>query len=132
MGVLFETPVCLLDEFREGNASPAAGHLAFCRPCQARLPQGKRIAAARADSASAQAEVINALEGDGVRGAITADQDVAVTASIRGVPEVAWTAPVPGCGDEVAETVHTLHKRTHAFRLIVTRALRRQGDLCDG
>ena len=38
LGFLFETPVCVLEEFREGNASPASGHLAFSQQCQARLP----------------------------------------------------------------------------------------------
>ena len=131
LGFLFETPVCLVDECREGNVSPGAGHLAFYRQCQARLPQGKRIAAYRADSASYQAELINALEADGVRWAITADQDAAVKGLIRGLREEAWQEPVPGCGYEVAETVHTMHKSTHAFRLIVKRERRRQPDLLD-
>lgn len=132
LGFLFETPICLVDEFREGNVSPGSGHLAFYRACQSRLPQGKRLAAYRADSASYQAALINALETDGVRWAITADQDAAVKACIRGLPEEAWQEPVPGCGYEVAETVHTMNQTTHAFRLIVKRARRRQGDLFDG
>ena len=132
LGFLFETPVCLVDEFREGNVSPVAGHLAFYQACQARLPQGKRIAAYRADSASYQAELINALEADGVTWAITADQDVAVKGLIRGLGEAAWKEPVAGCGYQLAETVHTMNQTTHAFRLIVKRALRRQGDLFDG
>jgi len=61
LGFLFETPVCLVEEFRDGNVSPGAGHLAFYRACQARLPAGKRLAAYRADSASYQAALINAL-----------------------------------------------------------------------
>jgi hypothetical protein len=132
LGFLFETPVCLVDEFREGNVSPGAGHLAFYRACQARLPQGKRLAAYRADSASYQAALINALEADDVRWAITADQDAAVKALIRGLDPETWQEPIPGCGYEVAETVHTLNKSTHAFRLIIKRARRRQGDLFDG
>jgi hypothetical protein len=132
LGFLFETPICLVDEFREGNVSPGTGHLAFYRQCQARLPHGTRIGAYRADSASYQAELINALEADGVHFAITADQDAAVKALIRELPEEAWQAPLPGCGDEVAETVHTMNKTTHAFRLIVKRARRHQPDLFDG
>ena len=98
LGFLFETPVCLVDEFREGNISPGTGHLAFYRACQARLPAGKRLGAYRADSASYQAELINALETDEVRWAITADQDAAVKALLRALPEDAWTEPVPGGG----------------------------------
>lgn len=132
LGFLFETPVCLVDEFREGHVSPGAGHLAFYQQCQARLPHGKRIAAYRADSASYQAALINALEADGVRWAITADQDAAVKTLIRGLDPETWHEPIPGCGYEVAETVHTMNKSTHAFRLIVKRERRRQPDLFDG
>lgn len=124
--------MCLVEEFREGNISPGAGHLAFSRACQARLPHGKRIAAYRADSASYQAELINALEADGVRWAITADQDAAVKALLRELPEEAWTEPVPGCGYELAEAVHTMNKSRTAFRLVLKREIRRQPALFDG
>jgi hypothetical protein len=131
LGFLFETPICLVDEFRDGNVSPGSGHLAFYRACQARMPQDKRIGAYRADSASYQAELINILEADGVRWAITADQDAAVKTLLRELPEASWQEPVPGCGYEVAETVHTMNKTTRAFRLIVKRERRRQVDLFD-
>ena len=127
LGFLFETPVCLHEEFREGNVSPGAGQLAFYRACQARMPKGKRIAAYRADSASYQAELINELEQDRVRWAITADQDVAVQAAFLAIPEAAWQEPEPGCGYELAETGHTMNKTTRAFRLVVKREPRRQG-----
>lgn len=131
LGCLFETPVCLVEEFRDGNVSPSAGHLAFYRACQARLPAGKRIGGYRADSASYQAELIDALEADGVRWAITADQDAAVKALLRALPEDAWTAPVAGCGYELAEAVHTMNKSRTAFRLICKRARRHQLALFD-
>ena len=126
LGFLVETPICLMEEFREGNASPAAGHVAFYRACQAALPEGKRIGAYRADSASYQAELINALEDDGVRWTITADQDAAVKALLRELPEAEWTEPTPGCGYELAETVHSMEKTKVAFRLICKRKDRRQ------
>jgi len=31
LGFLCETPICLVDEFREGNVSPGAGQLEFYR-----------------------------------------------------------------------------------------------------
>ncbi len=71
LGFLFEPPVCLVEEFREGNVSPGAGQRAFYRPCRTRRPVGKRLARYRADSASYQAERINALETDQRRWAIT-------------------------------------------------------------
>ncbi|MGH8549375.1 MAG: hypothetical protein ACRERU_12415 [Methylococcales bacterium] len=50
------------DEFREGNAAPAAGNLEFIRYCEQQLPQGKRIVAVRADSAAYQAAILNECE----------------------------------------------------------------------
>jgi len=43
LGFLFETPVCLLEEFREGHVSPSSDALRFYRHCQQRLPKGKRM-----------------------------------------------------------------------------------------
>jgi len=129
LGFLFETPICLLEEFREGNVPPGAGQLGFYRQCQARLPSGKRIAYYRADSASYQADLINALEADGVYWAITGDQDQAAKEAIRKIPQADWEEPTLGCGYEIAETVHTMARTHQAFRLIVKRELRRQPDL---
>jgi len=129
LGFLFETPVCLLEEFREGNVSPSSDALRFYRHCQQRLPKGKRIASYRADSASYQADLINALEADGVVWAITGDQDHAVKEAIENIPEIDWEEPTVGCGYQVAETVHIMTRTDQAFRLIVKRELRRQPDL---
>lgn len=93
------------------------------------MPAGKRIAYYRADSASYQAELINALESDGVVWAITADQEKAVKEAILNIPPDDWKEPTLDCGYEIAETVHTMARTDHAFRLIVKRELRRQPDL---
>ena len=127
LGVLFETPVCLGDEFREGNVSPGAGH----RACKARMPKGNRMARDQEDSASYQAERINEMEPDQVRWAITADQDVAVKAVIAGLVPAAWQEPEPGCGYQVADTVQTMNQTKAAFRLSIKREERRQPDLFD-
>ena len=129
LGYLFESGVCLLEEFREGNESPGAGHVAFYRQCKERMPKGKRIARFRADSASYQADVINELEEDRVAWTITADQDVAVQKLIRAIPEEAWHRPYPGCEYELAETVHSMEKTKTSFRLVVKREERRQKNL---
>lgn len=131
LGFLFETPVCLVDEFREGNVSPGTGQLEFYRQCRTRLPVGKRVARYRADSASYQAALINELETDQVRWAITADQDVAVKAVIAGVPTEAWQEPEKGCGYQVADAVHTMNQTKAAFRLSIKREARPQPDLFD-
>ncbi len=124
LGFLFETPICLQEEFWEGNVSPGSGQRSFYQRCQARMSSGKRIAFYRADSASYQAELINALEADGVFWALTADQDRAVKEAIQSIPEAEWEEPTVGCGYEVAETVHTMAHTDHAFRLIVKRERR--------
>jgi hypothetical protein len=129
LGYLFEPGICVLDEFREGNESPGAGHVAFYLDCVQRMPEGKRIARFRADSASYQAELINELEGDGVLWSITADQDASVRKLIASIPEAAWQEAFPGAGYEIAETVHSMEKSKSSFRLVVKREERRQQNL---
>lgn len=129
LGFLFEPGICLLDEFREGNESPGAGHVAFYVECVKRLPKGKRIARFRADSASYQAALINQLEADDVLWTITADQDAAIQKLIKSLPESAWQRPYPGCDYELAETVHTMNGTEKSFRLVVKREERRQKSL---
>jgi hypothetical protein len=129
VGFLYETPVCLCDEFREGNVAPAFGQKEFYLECKRRMPDGKRIGYYRADSASYQAELFNQLEKDGVKYAITVDQDKAVKGLIVSIREREWKEPLRGCGYELAETVHCMEKTKKAFRLIIKREVRRQGEL---
>ena len=129
LGFLFESGLCRLDEFREGNVPPQAGQLDFYRQCQKRMPVGKTISRYRADSASDRADLINELEADSVTWTITADQDCAVKAVIAAMAEADWREPVTGCGYEIAETVHSLNKTKKAFRLILKREVRRQPGL---
>ncbi len=121
LGFLYESGLCIYDEFREGNVSPGSGVRGFYRECRARMPEGKRIGRYRADSASCQAALINELDEDGVVYAITAVQDVAVKAEIAAIAQGEWKEPEGGCGFEVAETVHTMTKTSKAFRLVVKR-----------
>jgi hypothetical protein len=129
LGFLYENPVCLLDEFREGNVAPAFGQKEFYLRCKERMPRGKRIGHYRGDSASYQAGLINQLEEDGVKYAITADQDKAVKSAIGLIRSGEWKEPVRGCGYELGETVHCMNGTKKAFRLVVKRERRRQGEL---
>jgi len=129
LGFLYETPLCIYDEFREGNVAPAFGQKEFYLRCKERMPRGKRIGYYRADSASYQADFFNQLEEDGVKYAITADQDKAVKSAIALIPCGDWEEPVKGCGYELAETVHCMNGTKKAFRLVVKREIRRQGEL---
>jgi len=129
LGYLYETPVCLYDEFREGNIAPAFGQKEFYLQCKQRMPWGKRIEYYRGDSASYQAGLFNQLEEDGVKYGITADQDRAVKWAIALIPSGDWREPVKGCGYELGETVHCMNETKKAFRLVVKREIRRQGAL---
>jgi hypothetical protein len=130
-GFLYETPVCVYDEFREGNVAPAFGQKEFYLRCKERMPRGKKIGYYRADSASYQAGLFNQLEEDGVKYAITADQDKAVKTVIGMIGQEEWKEPVRGCGYELGETVHCMNKTKKAFRLVVKREIRKQGELLE-
>lgn len=129
LGFLYEVALCIYDEFREGNVSPQSGQKEFYLECKKRMPVGKRIGCYRADSASYQAEVFNQLEKDRVKYAITVDQDKAVKALMGSIEKEEWKEPVRGCGYELAETVHCMNKTKKAFRLVIKREMRRQGEL---
>jgi len=128
-GFLYEAKLCIYDEFREGNTSPAFGQKAFYAECKKRMPKGKKIKAYRADSASYQAELLNTLEEDGVKWGITAAHDKAVKALINSIEEAMWYEPVRGCGFEIAETVHCMNRTEKSFRMVIKRELRKQADL---
>lgn len=129
LGFLFESELCLYDEFREGNVSPGVGQKEFYLECKKRMPNGKRIANYRADSASYQAELINELDADDVNYSITADMDKAVKGIINRIEEEEWKEPIKGCGYELAEAVHSMEKTKKAFRLIIKRERNKQLDL---
>ena len=131
LGFLYELGICIYDEFREGNVAPAYGHFNFYRECKARMPRGKTIGRFRADSASYQADLVNDLDKDKVKWGITADMDQAVKAAISSIPESEWKEPKEGCGYEIAETVHSMNKTKNAFRLVIKREMRRQGNMFD-
>jgi len=118
VGHLAENGLVIGYEFREGNAAPSSRNLEFMQACAANMPKGKRIKAVRADSAAYQASIFNWCEETGKDFAIGADQDAAVKAAIRAIPENDWTPYQDG---HTAETVHCMNKTRKAFRLIVIR-----------
>ena len=132
LGFLYESNLCIYDEFREGNVAPAFGQKDFYIECKSRMPNDKRIRYYRADSASYQAGLINILENDGVTWAITAHLDSAVNTLIGLIPADKWKEPVEGCGYKIAEVIHSMEKTKKAFRLVIKREIRRQGELFEG
>ena len=129
LGFLFENGICLHNEFRDGNVSPAAGHVGFYNQCKNNMPFRQTIKYFRADSASYQSSLINILEQDNVKWAITADLDSSVKKAIRSIKE--WIRP-QGLDFDVAEVVHCTNKTYKAFRLIIKRECRKQPDLFEG
>ncbi|EQD43073.1 transposase, partial [mine drainage metagenome] len=98
MAAFYETEVFVDDEFREGNISPHAGHVEVYRRGQALAESvGKTVTRVRADSASYNAELINALTADGVQWTITADKNSAVMELIHRIDEKDWV-PVTRSG----------------------------------
>ena len=130
---LKEVPLILEHEFREGNESPGAGNFEFLEKCLAVLPAGKRIKHFSSDSAAYQAEVINLCGEKGITFTIAADQDAAVKALIKQIPQAEWVVFKDKDGEvtdrEIAETIHTMNKTKAAFRLIVLRWRNPQLDL---
>ena len=129
LGFLFENGICLHNEFREGNVSPAFDRVGFYNRCKNNMPFRQTIKYFRADSASYQSSLINILEQDNIKWAITADLDSSVKKAIRSIKE--WIKP-QGLDFDVAEVVHCTNKTYKAFRLIIKREHRKQPDLFEG
>lgn len=134
LSCLYELGLILDDDFRDGNVPAGSGALEAIIRCDKKMPEGKRIAYYRGDSASFQAKVINycfLLERYGKKKlfTITADKDVAVMAAIKAIPEKEWQRYKDD--RELAETVHTMSKTTEAFRLVVQRWPKKQAELFD-
>ena len=129
LGFLFELGLALGDEFRDGNVPAGARALEFLKLCQRKMPKGKRIGYYRSDSAAYQAGVINHCFEDKVLFTITADQDKAVKEAIKAIRKEEWRKHERD--KEIAETVHSMNGTKEAFRLIVQRWPKVQGELFD-
>jgi hypothetical protein len=127
IGHLAEAGVIIHEEFRDGNVAPATDNLGFLQACEARLPQGHRIAQVRLDAAGYQAELFNYCEDSGKTFAIGGRLDAATQRAIAEIPQAAWKR-YADCA--VAETVHSMNETKKPFRLIVVQYLR-QAELFD-
>lgn len=129
LGFLFELGLAIKDEFRDGNVPAGSGIAEFLKSCCEKMPPGKRIGYFRSDSAGYQAKAINYCADNGILFSITGDKDSAVIKSIKTIKETEWEEYQKG--RQIAETVHTMNDTKEAFRLIVQRWPKRQGDLFD-
>jgi hypothetical protein len=118
VGHLAENGLVIGDEFREGNQTPSSRNLEFLQYCESQLPEGKRIKAFRADSASYQAEIINYCHNEGIDFAIGGDKDKAVMSQINSIPQSEWRVYQNGF---ISEFVHCMNKTERSFRMIAIR-----------
>jgi hypothetical protein len=127
-------PCCSYTRFHGGNAS-AQTDIREATRHTVKLPaeQGRSLGYFRSDSAGYQATLTNDLNRTSITYTITADLDSAVRGAIGAIPEGRWQrfADRDGfqTGRDVAETVHTMEKSDHAFRLVVWREQVTQPDL---
>ncbi len=134
LGCLYEPGMILDDEFRDGNVPAGFGALESMKRCDKKMPEGKRIAYYRGDSASYQADVINYCFLEDKYGkkklfTITADKDEAVMKAIKAIPAKEWQYYKDD--RQIAETIHTMERTTEAFRLVVQRWPKKQAELFD-
>lgn len=132
LGFLAENGLCIYDEFREGNESPAVRNLEALRSSIKKMPNEKKIKRFRSDSAGYQAEVINECEKEGIIFSITADMDSAVKSVIGTIKPKKWEilrdTDGRNMGREVAEAIHCMNKTKKSFRLIVQRWKKSKND----
>jgi len=134
LGFIPELDLCCGYEFREGNVPPQDKNYEFTKEIVGRVKQsGKRIKKFRSDSAGYQAKLINFLNAEIIKYTITADQDEAVKEAIRKIKEGDWKRLKDRGGintdREYAETIHSMKKTDHSFRLIIQRWKNPQQDL---
>lgn len=131
----------LHDDFRNGNASPGSEALPFLKETLAQLPPEVEEINVRSDSAWYQAELLDYCQDHHYGFCIGADRDEAVKQAMETVREEDWQPlhlcadlgdPEPYVREWACETVHTLNKSKHAYRLIIIRKERLQDDLFYG
>ncbi|MFH1258388.1 MAG: IS1380 family transposase, partial [Elusimicrobiota bacterium] len=124
LGFVPELGICVGHEFREGDVSPSTRNCEFARGIIDFVDStGKKIKFFRSDSAAYNSEVFNYLNGQGIRYGITVDKDSAVKEVIEMIKEWKVLKDKDGrdTGREYAESVHSMNKTDHSFRIVVQR-----------
>ena len=136
LGGSLELGLFVGSRFQQGNAVPQADLVSFIHDdCLKNMPG--TFNTIRSDSAAFNSEVINYCFKQNLRFSITADHDVAVMEAVAKIPESEWYQGKNDDGSvasyQVAETVHSLDKTTHSFRLVIKRMKdAHQQDLFNG
>jgi hypothetical protein len=127
--------LCLLGEFRDGNASPASDILEHLKYANRLIKKsGKLLEKFRSDSAAYNHKIFDYCVKEGILFYVVADHDSAVMAAIKDIPETDWKPHYDKDGSrttdkEYATTVHVLNASSNAFTLVVQRWLNPQMDL---
>ncbi len=124
LGFVPELDICIGYEFREGNVSPATKNCEFAQGIIGFVDStGKAIKYFRSDSAAYNSAVFNYLNGRGIMYGVTIDQDSAVKEVIKMIKEWKVLKDKDGhpTGREYAESVHSMNKTDHSFRIVVQR-----------
>lgn len=125
LGFLKEIPINVYANFQTGNTSPASGIDQAVKYVDQLMPKGKRLACIRSDSAGYQHKVMNYCHDHHIHYTITASFDRAVKACIASISDDQWQPLLDQAGQptdrEFAQTVHTMNKTNHSFRLIIQR-----------
>lgn len=135
LGFIPELDWCCGYEFRAGNVAPQDKNYEFTKGIMELVKGvGKTIKRFRSDSAGYQARLFNYLNGEGAKYTITADQDEAVKGLINQLSEGgSWKEVNNRDGiktdREYCETVHSMEKTGHSFRLVVQRWKNPEQDL---
>jgi hypothetical protein len=136
-----ETGMLVHDEFRQGSVSPQSNALGFLKESAAQLPEGVERIYVRSDSAWYQAALLDYCQEQGYGFAVTADLDEAVKGALLEAsgraPWIPLDAPGEDCGEDAlrqwaCEWTHTLNGSSQAYRMVLLRRERHQGDLFEG
>jgi hypothetical protein len=128
VGHIGETGQVAATEFREGNVAPASNNLQFIQRCEAALPAGVTISAARIDAAGYQAEILDMFIQRHLKFAIRAKMSPSLKKEIQSKGQEQWQPllDAKGCSIENESTlrlVHAMEKSKNAFTLVVQRRL---------
>jgi len=134
LGFIPELGWCCGYEFREGNVSPAERNREFSnKTIKTVSKSGKKIVRFRSDSAAYQAELMNELNGDGIKYTITVSKDESIKKAIKRIKESEWL-PLYDRDDiktdrEYTEIIHSMNSSDHSFRIIIIRWKNPEMDL---
>jgi len=129
LGFVAETKQLLLAEFRDGNASPASGALAFLKQLVVRLPEKIEKKRLRSDSAWFNVDVMDYCADHNIEFAITADKNQHMYQVIEAIADEKWEVFDNDPDEKIAESIYSFNRGKNAYRIIVLRRPMRQLEM---